>query len=437
MQRVDTLIEASHVVPVVPRGSVIQDGAIAIAAGEILAVGAASELRAQFDAVEHVVLPEHVLLPGLVNAHAHSPMTLMRGLADDLPLMTWLSEHIWPAEARLLSPEFVRDGAALAVLEMIRGGTTAVQENYFFPDALASTFKTMGMRALVGLPVIEFPSAWAASTDAYFEQGLALLSEWRGDDLIAFNWAPHAPYTVSDASFTRIAMLADQLDLSVHCHIHETAFEVAESVKQHGLRPLERLRALGVVNERLNATHMTQLSHSEIELCARAGVRVMHCPHSNLKLASGFAPVAALMSAGVSVAIGTDGASSNNALDLWAETRTAALLAKAVSGDAKALSAPEALEAATLGGARALGLEHKIGSLEIGKRADVIAVDLSEARTQPVFQVISQLIYACSGAQVREVWIDGVRKLKAGQWCGLDHQAILEKARIWAVRVRS
>jgi len=436
MQIVDTLIIPRWLVPVDPIAAVLTEHAVAVHAGEIVAIGPHADLSVRFQAKESVHLSEHALLPGWVNAHAHSPMVLMRGFADDLPLMTWLGEHVWPAEARMLSAEFVADGSALSVLEMVRGGTTCVQENYFFPTAAAATFKAMGMRALVGAPIIEFPSAWAATIDDYFAQGVALIEAWRNDPLVQCNLAPHAPYTVHDSSFERIATLADELDVRVQMHVHETAQEIRDSMQQYGMRPLQRLSALGVVNERLNAVHMTQLIGSEIELCAQQNVHVLHCPQSNLKLASGFAPIADLQRAGVNIAIGTDGAASNNDLDMLDELRTGALLAKAVAGDAQAFSATQALAAATMGGARALGLEHRIGSITVGKRADLIAIDLSHARTQPVFHPISQVVYAASSEQVTEVWIDGVRKLKAGILLDMDCEAILARARQWAMKLR-
>src|SRR5918993_2334082 len=372
----DLLIEAGWVVPVEPHAVVLEDHAVAVRGGDIVAILPRAEARARFAAAETVSRPGAALIPGLVNAHCHNPMTLLRGVADDLPLMTWLQQHIWPIEGAVIGPAFVADGVSLAIAEMLRGGTTCCNENYFFPDVQAATYSRLGFRALVGLPVIDFPTAWAKSSDEYFDRAGEVHDQWRNDPLIATAFAPHAPYTVSDANFERIRMLADQLDLPVHCHVHETAHEVAESQQQHGQRPLARLDRLGLVNDRLVAVHMTQLTDAEIALCAARGVSVVHCPESNLKLASGFCRAADLHRAGVNLAIGTDGCASNNDLDMFGETRTAALLAKAVAEDASAFDAATALHAATLGGARALGFEALVGSIEPGKQADLVCVDL-------------------------------------------------------------
>ena len=318
---------------------------------------------------------------------------------------------------------------------MLRGGTTCCNENYFFPDVQAATYKRHGFRARIGLPVIDFPSAWARTDDEYFDRATEVHDQWRRDPLVTTAFAPHAPYTVSDASFERIRMLSDQLDIPVHCHVHETAGEVAESVERHGQRPLARLDRLGLVNDRLIAVHMTQLTDAEIELCALRGVSVVHCAESNLKLASGFCPVARLQAAGVNLAFGTDGAASNNDLDMFGEMRSAALLAKGVAMDARALDAASALQAATLGGAKAMGLDHLVGSIEPGKQADLICVDLSQVETQPLHHIASQLVYACGRDQVTDAWIAGVCKLRDRVLVDIDIAAIVANARQWRHRI--
>ena len=433
----DLLIEAGWVVPVQPHGVVLEDHAVAISEGVIVDVLPIAQARTRYRAVRTVSRPEGALLPGLVNAHTHNPMTLLRGVADDLPLMEWLQGHIWPVEAEVIGPEFVADGVSLAIAEMLRGGTTCANENYFFPDVQAATYKRHGFRARVGLPVIDFPTAWAATDDEYFDRAVEVHDQWRDDPLVSMAFVPHAPYTVSDASFERIRMLADQLDIPVHLHTHETAHEVEESLQKHGQRPLARLDRLGLVNDRLIAVHMTALTDAEIELCAQRGVSVVHCPESNLKLASGFCPVGKLEKAGVNIAIGTDGAASNNDLDMFGETRTAAQLAKAVAGDAAAFSAASALRAATLGGAKAMGLDHAIGSIEIGKQADLACVDLGQLETQPLHNVVSQLVYATGRHQVSDVWIAGVTKLSQRQLSGFDVDALIANARQWRQRIAS
>jgi 5-methylthioadenosine/S-adenosylhomocysteine deaminase len=432
---VDLLIEAKWVLPIEPHGVVLEDHAVVVDGDVIVAVLPIDEARALYDARQAVSLPEHVLMPGLVNAHTHSPMTLMRGLADDLPLMTWLQEHIWPTEAKFMGPEFIRDGVELAVAEMIRGGTTCANENYFFPDVIGATYRRMGFRAVVGLPVIEFPSAWAKTRDEYFARAGEVHDSFRGEALLTTAFVPHAPYTVSNESFERIRVLADQLDIPVHLHAHETAQEVEDSKREHNLRPFQRLQQLGIVNDRLIAVHMTQLTDGEIAACAEAGVSVVHCPESNMKLASGFCPVEKLRRAGVRVAIGTDGCASNNDLDMFGEMRTAALLAKVVSGDASAFDAASALRSATLEGARAIGLGDRIGSIELGKQADLIAVRLDDLETQPLYHVPSQLVYAVGRHQVSDVWIAGRRKLVDGLLADIDTAAVRAKARQWRERI--
>ncbi len=434
-QACDLLVEAGWVVPVIPHGVVLVDHAVAVSGGAIVAVLPRAQARAHFAPKQVVTRPEAVLIPGLINAHVHNPMTLLRGVADDLPLKVWLQQHIWPIEGAVISPGFVADGVTLAIAEMLRGGTTCCNENYFFPDVQAATYKKFGFRARVGLPVIDFPTAWAASDDEYFDRAGEVHDLWRGDALVTTAFAPHAPYTVSDANFERIRMLADQLDVPVHLHLHETDQEVQQSIEQHGQRPIARIDRLGLFNDRLIAVHMTQLTDAEIALCAERGVSVVHCPESNLKLASGFAPVCALQAAGVTVAIGTDGCASNNDLDMLGETRTAALLAKAVAKDAAGFDAFAALTAATLGSAKAMGLDECVGSLEVGKQADMVCVDLSALETQPLHHVVSQLVYACGRQQVSDVWIAGAHKLCQRELVGMDAAGIVANARQWRERI--
>ncbi len=436
LQACDLLIEAGWVIPVRPAGAVLEDHAVAVSGGRIVAVLPIAEARQRFAPAETVSRPDAAVLPGLVNAHCHNPMTLLRGVADDLALMPWLNEHIWPIERAVMAPDFIADGVELAVAEMLRGGTTCCNENYFFPDALARTYRRLGFRATVSIPVIDFPSAWASSQDEYFDKGLAVHDAYRSDPLLSFSMTPHAPYTVNDAGFARIRRYAEQLDLPVHCHIHETAQETADSLQQYGQRPLARLDRLGLVNERLTAVHMTQLEPAEIALCAERGVSVVHCPQSNLKLASGFCPTGDLLAAGVNVAIGTDGCASNNDLDMFDELRTAALLAKAVSRDATVFNADQALYAATLGGARAMGLESEIGSLEAGKQADLITVELSALEALPLYDAVSQLVYAGARHWVRDVWIAGRAKLRDHRLVDVDTDRLAANARRWQHIIR-
>ena len=434
-QSCDLLIEAGWVIPVQPHGVVLEDHAVAVSGDSIVAVLPRQQALQLLAPAKTVSRPRSILMPGLVNAHTHNPMTLMRGVADDLPLMPWLTEHVWPIEAAVMSPAFIADGIELAVAEMLRGGTTCCNENYFFPDVQAATYRRLGFRAVVGLPFIEFPSAWAASAAEYFDKGLEVHDNYRRDALISFSFAPHAPYTVNDDSFERIRMLAEQLDLPVHCHVHETAQEIEDSLRQYGQRPLARMDRLGLVNERLIAVHMTQLTEAEISQCAERGVSVAHCPQSNLKLASGFSPIEKLRRAGVRIAIGTDGCASNNDLDMFEEMRCAALLAKGVAGDATAFDAQATLRAATLDSARALGLGDRIGSIEVGKQADFICVAMDALETQPMYQPISQLIYSTGRHQVRDVWIAGQRKLDDGVLTDFDVAGLLARVGQWRQRI--
>ncbi|MEO8743092.1 MAG: TRZ/ATZ family hydrolase [Lysobacteraceae bacterium] len=431
----DLLIEAGWVVPIEPHGVVLENHAVAVRNGAIIAVLPTAEARSSYQSTETISRPQSVLMPGLVNAHTHNPMTLMRGVADDLPLMRWLTEHIWPIEAAVIGPEFVSDGVELAIAEMLRGGTTCCNENYFFPDVGAAVYRRHGFRALVGLPIIDFPTAWAKTQDEYFDRAGEVHDLYRRDNLIRTCFAPHAPYTVGDASFERIRLLSDHLDVPVHCHIHETAQEIADAIKLHGMRQIARLDRLGLVNDRLIAVHMTQLTDAEIALCAARGVSVVHCPESNLKLASGFCRVEDLRRAGINLALGTDGCASNNDLDMFGEMRTAALLAKAVANDASALDAPTTLRMATLGGAMAMGMGDLIGSIEAGKRADLICVDLDRIETQPNYESISQIVYATGRQHVTDVWIDGRAQLRDGELVGIDTIAVITKARQWRERI--
>ncbi len=435
MEPVDTLIEARWIVPVTPAGVTLEEHALAIADGRIAGVCPVREARERYaPAVTHR-LADHALIPGLVNTHTHAAMTLFRGLADDLPLMEWLEQHIWPAETQWVSEAFVRDGTRLAVAEMLRGGTTCFNDMYFFPDETARVASAAGIRATVGLIVIDFSTVWAGDANEYIAKGLEVHDQLRNDPLVQVAFAPHAPYTVSDEPLARIGVLAEELDIPVHIHVHETRDEVTRSVARFGERPLARLDRLGLLSPHLLAVHMTQLEDAEIRRVAACGAHVVHCPESNLKMASGFCPVQRLLGAGTNLALGTDGAASNNDLDMLGEMRTAALLAKGVSGEASALQAAQALEMATLGGARALGLEERIGTLEPGKEADVAAIDLCTIETEPLYHPISQIVYAAGRAQVTDAWVAGRHLLKERVLLTLDEGALRARAREWRGRI--
>ncbi|MYM62888.1 TRZ/ATZ family hydrolase [Pseudomaricurvus sp. HS19] len=432
---VDLILHARWMVPVIPANTLLSDCALVIDQGRIKAILPSAEAERRFTARQTERMDNHLLIPGLVNAHGHAAMSLLRGYADDQPLQTWLQDHIWPAEAQWVSPEFVFDGTELAAAEMIRAGTTTFSDMYFFPEEAARAVLKSGMRSQLAFPIFDFPTAWGTGPDDYIHKGLALHDNYRSHPLINVVFGPHAPYTVSDEPLQRIATLAEETQCGIHIHLHETAQEVADAVAASGERPIERLNRLGVLSPLTQCVHMTELNNDDIELLAQSGAHVIHCPESNLKLASGFCPVHKLQQAGVNVALGTDGAASNNDLDLLAEMRTAALLAKAVSGDASALNAHQALHMATLAGARALGLESEIGSLEAGKSADITAIALDELEQQPLYNPVSTLAYTQLSHKVSHVWVAGRKLLQDRRLLTLDETAIAGNARQWQQRI--
>ncbi len=429
------LLRPRWLLPIRPANQVLTDHGVILIDDRIVAVGPVSEISQQYPHAEETLLPDHILLPGLINLHGHSAMTLLRGLADDLPLMRWLQEYIWPAESRHVSDEFVFDGTLLAMAEMLRGGTTTINDMYFFHDAVARAGIASGMRTIVGASILEFPTPFAVSANDYIAKALEARDRWQDEVLIDVMLAPHAPYTVADETFRRIVTLAEQLNCGVHCHIHESEEEINQSLSQYGVRPLERLRHLGLLGPNLVAAHVVHSTDAEQELLARHNVNVAHNPASNLKLASGLAPIHRYLQAGINVGIGTDGAASNNGLDLLGDTRMAALLAKAVAGDATALPAFKALEMATINGAQALGKSDHIGSIEVGKQADLVAFDLSAIETQPCFDPISQLVYAASRQQASHVWVNGRCLLEKGELTTLNLAQIVAKARWWRDKI--
>ena len=428
--QVDTLICARWVIPVEPAG-VLEYHAVAIRDGKIVALLPIEQALNTCSAEQIVHCDEHALLPGFINAHTHAAMNLLKGIADDLPLTDWLQEHIWPAEGRWLSESFVRDGTKLAMAEMIRSGTTTFNDMYLFPNIAAECAAQAGMRAAIGIVVIDFPTPWASDPDEYISKGLSLWDQWKGDPLVSIQLAPHAPYTVADEPLRKIATLANELDLPIHIHLQETEKEVSDAVAQSGLRPMQRLAKLGLLGPNLLAVHMTALNEDDIALAAENNINVIHCPESNLKLASGICPVPRLQEAGINIALGTDGAASNNDLDMFTEMRTAALLAKGTSGDATVMNAQQTLEMATINGARALAIDSHTGSLTPGKAADLIAVDLSSIETSPVYNPLSALIYSCSREHVTHSWVAGRQLMNNRLLTTLNENELLTHAREW------
>jgi 5-methylthioadenosine/S-adenosylhomocysteine deaminase len=433
-ESIDLLIEARWIAAVEP-DVVYHNHAVAIDQGRILAVLPQGEARTRYLAAQRVTLDEHILTPGLINLHTHAAMSLMRGLADDLPLMEWLQKHIWPAEAAHLSAQFVYDGTRLACAEMLKGGITCFNDMYFFPEAAAAAVAEFGMRAVLGVTTLEFPTPYASDADDYLNKGLAVREMWLDNPLINFSLAPHAPYTVSDASFERIQTLSAQLNLPIHCHIHETRHEVDESLAQYQLRPLERLSRLGLLGPGFIGVHAVHLSDEDLTLIADTGTSIAHCPTSNMKLASGFAAVARMRQLGINVGLGTDSAASNNRLDLFGEMRLAALLAKGTTGDASALPASEVLRMATLNGATALGLADEIGSITPGKAADLCAIHLGDLECKPCYDPVSQLIYVAGRESVSHVWVAGKCCVDHKTLCQMDQNDLESSIALWQNRL--
>lgn len=436
MRHCDALIAPAWCVPVEPAETVLTDHAVAVNDGRIVDLLPVVDAHATYQPGIFIERPGHVLIPGFINAHTHAAMSLYRGFADDRPLESWLNESVWPAEKRWLSAEMVRDGTELAIAEMLAGGVTCFSDQYFFPEIVAETAVDLHMRAVVGTPIIDFPTAWASGATECLRKASELVHDaYLGHPLISTCFAPHATYSLSDEAFIELRVIADQLDIPVQIHLHESAAEIANAVQQTGKRPLQRLTDLGLVNSSLLAVHGVHMNDDEIVQLASAGVSVAHCPKSNLKLASGIAPVMDYRAAGVNVAVGTDGAASNNTLDMLAELGTAALLAKAISGDASALSAADALSMATMGGARALGLAHETGSIETGKWADLTCIDLHRLNSQPMYDPISQLVYTARADQVTDVWVAGRHQLDAGQLQVINTADLFQRCAEWQQRI--
>jgi 5-methylthioadenosine/S-adenosylhomocysteine deaminase len=436
MRHCDTLIRPRWIVPGPPGAGVLDDHSVAISNGRIEAVMPTADARSEFQPGMLVERPDHVLIPGLINAHTHAAMTLFRGLADDLPLEAWLRECIWPIERRWVGAEMVRDGTELAVAEMLRGGITCFSDQYFFPEIVAETAVRFSIRAVIATPVVDFPTVWASDSHDHLQKGADRVHDpYAEHPLITTAFAPHSTAALSDESLNAIRVMADQLDLQVQIHLHESAAEIEDSLRATGRRPLERLRDAGLVNHSLLAVHAVHLDGREVARVAEAGVSVVHCPNSNLKLASGVADIAAYRRAGINIALGTDGPASNNMLDMFSEMRTAALLCGAITRDAAALKAADVLDMATLGGARALGLERTTGSIECGKQADLVCVDMQRPNSQPVYDVVSQLVYATHSGQVSDVWVGGRHPLDNGRLAHMNSDDIIARSNEWRDRI--
>jgi 5-methylthioadenosine/S-adenosylhomocysteine deaminase len=434
-EKIDLIIHAKWIIPVVPKGIVLEKHCLVISDKKIIAICPSEKAKPSFSAYQEYDLKDHVLIPGLINAHGHASMSLFRGIADDTPLEDWLENHIWPLENKFVSEDFVEQGATVAIAEMITSGTTCFADMYFFPDAVARAATEAKIRVQLACPVLDFPTAWAKDAEEYIYKATKLHDDFRNSDLIYTAFGPHAPYTISDAPLHKISVLAEELDLPIHIHIHETSREIADAVALDGMRPLDRLHKLGLITPRLLCIHATQLTSDEINLLAQSGASVIHCPESNMKLASGLCEVSKLSKHGVNVALGTDGCASNNDLNMFSEMHTAALLGKIVADDASAVPAQQVLEMATINGAKALGLGNLIGSLEVGKYADITAIDLNYVNAKPLYNPISQLVYSTQASQVSHVWCAGTAVLESGKLQTLDSENVAAIALLWKNRI--
>ncbi len=432
---VDTVIYARWIAPVSPHGTLLHNHAVVLNAGAIVAICSRQNAASSYSAQNEVHLDTHLLIPGLINLHTHAAMALMRGLADDKPLMPWLQQHVWPAEQALISPDFVRDSSLLACAEMLKGGITTFNDMYFYPQATADACLQAGMRANLGLVILEFPTRYASHAAEYLEKGLDAYDSWREQALISSSFAPHAPYTVSDATFEQVVTYSAQLNIGIHTHLHETHAEITESEQKYHLRPLARLANLRLLGPQVSFAHAVHLQQQEMDMLAENGCHIAHCPSSNLKLASGVAPVSECLKHRINIGLGTDGAASNNRLDMFTEMRIAALLAKGMSGDAEVLSAHQTLEMATINGARALGLDDRIGSIEVGKRADLTAIRMDALESTPVFDPVSHLVYVSGREHVSHVWVDGALQYQSGVFSGIEPQELQAIITKWQPQV--
>ena len=436
MINADLIIEARWIATATSIHPILENYAVIVQAGVIIDLLPTLKARQKYTAQSLISLDDHIVIPGLINLHTHAAMSLMRGIADDLPLMQWLEQHIWPAERAVVSEQYVQDATLIACAEMLSSGITCFNDMYFFPEASAVAVTQAGIRACLGLVVMEFPTAYASDAEDYLQKGFVAHDSWRNNPLITSAIAPHSPYTVSDQTFKKVITYADQLGLGIHTHLHETRDEIALSEGKYGLRPIQRLAEFGLLGPNLVAAHCVHLLPNEISLLAEYGCHVAHCPTSNLKLASGIAPIPQLLAHGVNVGLGTDGVASNNKLDIFAEMRLSALLAKGLSQDAAVVPAQQALEMATINAAKAMGLDHKIGSIEIGKLADLAAIKLSDTATMPYYDAIAHLVYSCGREHVTHTWVAGELRYSNGVYATIEPVELKDIINRWQPKLR-
>lgn len=436
MTRVDHIICGDYVLPMDQSLAVIEKGAVAIKGNSILDVGSSEELSGKY-LTDHMVSGEgRAVLPGFINTHTHAAMVYFRGIADDLPLHEWLNHHIWPAENSWLSAPFISDAVELACLEMLKGGITTYNDMYFFEHAAGESSKRIGMRAVLGSGILDFPSVSAQSADEYLENAKQFIKDWNGDELITPCIAPHALYTCGPETLKKAKTLAEIMDVPLHIHLSETQWEVGEVMARYHKRPVEYLADLGFLDESVLAAHCIWLHDHEIDLLAKHKVGVSHCMESNLKLASGFAPVVSMLTAGIKVSFGTDGAASNNDLSILSEMSTTAKVHKALSNDPTVLDAKTALLMATRWGAEVLGLGNLVGSIERGKSADIIVMDIDKPHLTPIYNIYSHIVYAAMESDVEAVMVNGKMVMNDRELLTLDEEDILRKARKWRDKIQ-
>lgn len=435
MISVDYIIRGEYVLPMDEKLTIIKDGAVAVIGEKILEVGTYDEIAKKYYSSSVIEGEGNVVLPGLINTHTHAAMVYFRGMADDLPLTEWLKNHIWPAENRWLSSEFVFDAVELACLEMLKGGVTTYNDMYFYEDAAGRAAKRLGMRAVLGVGILDFPSKSAGTTDEYFANAESFIKDWKGDELITPCIAPHALYTCGTESLKRARRVADKYDIPLHIHLSETKWEVNEIKNRYRMTPVEYLDSLGFLDKRVLAAHCIWVEDNEIELLAKRKVGISHCMESNLKLASGFAPVVTMLMAGIKVTFGTDGAASNNDLNILSEMSTTAKVHKALADNPTVLDAKTVLLMATRWGAEVLGLGDKTGSIEKGKIADIIAINLKKPHLTPLYNVYSHIVYAAMASDVETVMVNGKIVVNDRKLVSADEEEILAKARKWQEKI--
>jgi 5-methylthioadenosine/S-adenosylhomocysteine deaminase len=430
------IISASWIFTSNSEGQLLSDYSIVIENDKIIDLVPQDKVFDEYEANDTYQLTDHILIPGLINTHTHAAMSLFKGFADDLPLQDWLNDYIWPAEKEFINSSFVKDGSILALSEMIKSGVTTFNDMYFFPDATAEAVKELGVRSNIGLVVLDFPTNYATDPEDYLLKGFEFRDKWRNEELITTSIAPHAPYSVSDEAFTLINTYSEELSINIHTHLHETQWEIEDSIEKYGITPVQRLNNLGIIGPSLMAVHCVHLNDQDMATLAKNKVSIVHNPSSNMKLGSGISDIAKMLKQNLNISLGTDSSASNNRIDIMEEMRLAALLIKGSTKSPESFSANEAIKMATINGAKALGLESIIGSIEKNKKADLVAIDLNSIENQPIYNPLTTLVYSSSRSDVSYVWIDGEIKLKDKKLVKIDEERIIQLAKKWQRKLK-